>query len=283
MRRLLLFVILFGSMTIASCKIPVYTMSDKQVTEHYKNKKVKPVFRYLTYNSYRIYHAVVGDSSKPLLVYLHGAPGHWYSAMKLLDDTLLQKNFRMLSLDRAGFGKSNNGLSLPSIDKHVRYIEKLVKEYNVTGKKIYIIGSSYGGPIAASFVTQNPSLVQELYLLSPILDPSTEKMFWFSYLAKFGFINWLLPQSLNATSDEKSAHPAELRKLKPYLKNIRCKTYVIMGENDWIANPSNFTFAQRMLENAHEPVFIKLKNTGHTIVYRHADLLVDLLMHRQAF
>lgn len=283
MNKFLGCIILLLGIALNSCKLPIYTLSDKQVKEHYKNKKVKPVFAYLPHKNYRIYHAIIGDTSKPLLLYVHGAPGHWYSAIKLMDDTLLQKNFRMISVDRAGFGKSNNGLSMTSIDEHVRYLEEIVRKYNVPGRQIYLMGSSYGAPIAASFATQNQLLVKELYLISPLIDPSTEKMFWFSYVAKLGFVSWLLPQSLNATSDEKSVHPRELRKLKPYWKNIRSKTYVIMGAKDWIANPSNFTFAQKMLVNAYEPEFIRIDDIGHNVVYRRSDLIVNLLLHKQYF
>lgn len=142
---ILIYFILF---TVSSCKFPVYVLTDKKLKEHYKDRKIKPELKYLSYKNY--------------------------------------------------------------------HIEKIVKEYNASGRKIYLMGSSYGAPIAASFVTQNPDLVEELYLVSPVIDPATEFFFWFSYAAKLGPVNWLLPQSLNVTSDEKFAHRRELRKLKPH-------------------------------------------------------------------
>lgn len=87
--------------TVCSCKLPLRVMTDKQIDDHYKNKQTKPKLKYLNYKSYHIYHAIVGDSTKPLLIYVHGAPGAWYSSMRLLDDTLLQQNFRMIAVDRA--------------------------------------------------------------------------------------------------------------------------------------------------------------------------------------
>ncbi|MDP9229733.1 MAG: alpha/beta hydrolase, partial [Bacteroidota bacterium] len=228
-------------------------MTDKDLAQHYKGRITKPELKYLNYKNFHIYHAIVGNITKPLLIFIHGSPGAWYSYLRLMDDSLLQQNFRMISVDRVGFGKSNYGLSVPSIDEHVRYLEKIVNESNVSGQKIYLVGSSYGAPIAASFVTQNPDLVQELYLISPVIDPSTEKLFWFSYAAKIGPVSWWLPQNLNVTNDEKFAHRRELRRLKPFLKDITCKTYVIMGTKDWIADKSNFTYTQKMLVNAKDP------------------------------
>ena len=172
---------------------------------------------------------------------------------------------------------------MPSIDKHVRYLEKIVKEYNHTGQPIYMVGSSYGAPIVASFATQNPLLVKELYLVSPVIDPATEKMFWFSYMAKLSLINFWLPRSLTVTSDEKSAHKREMRKLKPHLKNIRSKTYVLMGAKDWLAHPSNFTYLQKMLVNARNPEFIMLENEGHTILSDRPGIVKNLLLNRKPY
>src|SRR5689334_9283693 len=97
-----------------SCHLP-QELTDAQIAKHYKDKPVKPKLKYLNYKSYHIHHAVVGDSTKPLLLFIHGAPGAWYSPIKLLDDPELQKNFRMVSIDRVGFGKSNYGKSEPSV------------------------------------------------------------------------------------------------------------------------------------------------------------------------
>src|SRR5438045_1423598 len=83
---------------LGSCHFPVRVLSDAEIAKHYKDQPIKPKLKYLTYKSYHIHHAVVGDSSKPLLLFIHGAPGAWYSPMKLLDDPQLQKNFRMVSL-----------------------------------------------------------------------------------------------------------------------------------------------------------------------------------------
>ena len=276
-----LFFVLFIAFATASCKLPAYVLSDKQIDDHYKNRKTKPKLKYIDYKSYHIYHAIVGDSTKPILLYIHGAPGAWYSSMRLLDDTVLQKNFRMISVDRVGFGKSNYGLAVTSIELHVRYLEKLISEYNIPGQKIYIMGSSYGAPIAAAFAMYNPTLVQELYLISPVLNPATEKIFWFSYMAKLSLVNMWLPPSWNVATDEKFAHRRELRKLKPLWKQITNKTYVIMGQKDWIADTSNLSYAKRMLVNSDHPEFYLLPNVGHGIIFQRSDVVKSLLLKKE--
>ena len=265
---------------LSSCKITA-VLSDRQIDNHFKNKTAKPIRKYLSYKEYHIHHVMLGDTTKPLLLLIHGAPGAWYSYLSLLDDPELQQNYHMISVDRIGFDKSNSGLAVTSIDEHVNYLKKIVDEYNLRGRKIYILGASYGAPIAAAFAMKYPDLAEELFLLSPVIDPSKEKIFWFSYMCKLSFINMWLDQSLNVATEEKFDHRSELRRLKPFWKNITCKTYVVMGKKDWIADTRNFDFAQKMLGNTNGAEFYMLENTGHGVLYQRPDLIKNLLLHHK--
>ena len=273
-------IIVLSTAAFSSCKIAA-SLSDRQINRHFKNQTAKPVRKYLSYKQYHIHHVSMGDASKPLLLFVHGAPGAWYSYLSMLDNPDLQANYHMISVDRIGFDKSNSGIAVTSIDEHVKYLEKIVEEYNTAGQKIYILGASYGAPIAAAFAMKNPDLVRELFLLSPVIDPSKEKIFWFSYLCRLSFINMWLEQSLNVATEEKFDHRHELRKLKPFWKNITCKTYVVMGKKDWIADPRNFEFAQKMLVNADGAEFYLIENSGHAVMQTRPDLIRKLLLHQK--
>jgi pimeloyl-ACP methyl ester carboxylesterase len=276
-------IILLAALPILSSCLGRFTLTDKEINKYYRGKMKRPEIKYLKYKEFHINTAAAGDTNKPLLLFIHGAPGTWFSYRQMLDDSALQKNFRMIAVDRVGFGKSHSGYSIASIKKHIPYLEKIIRENNNTGQKIYVLGSSYGGPIAAALAMYNPELVEELYLISPVINPASEKIFWFSYLGKLGFINWYIPPSLRVATDEKFKHRAQLRKLKPYWQNITAKTYVIMGEDDWIANPkSNLAFAQKQLVNARGSEFILLEKTGHTIVWQRPELIKNILLKKQS-
>jgi len=281
LQRLFRFITIITLLAFSACHVPVHVLTDEQISRHYANRPCKPEFKYLKYKNLRIHYAVVGDSAKPLLLVIHGSPGAWYSSMKLLDDSTLQRNFRMVSVDRLGYGKSNYGVAEPSVQKHVQYIERIVDKYNKDGK-IYLMGSSYGAAIAASFAMQHPDLVQELYLISPVIDPSKEKMFWFSYAGKLAAVSMVLPPYLNVASDEKFAHRRQLRGLEPHWGEIICKTYVLMGQKDWLASLENLDFAKKVLVNAATPEYYLLPNTGHAVIYQRSDLLVSLLLKQNS-
>ena len=267
---------------LSSCKITA-SLSDRQINKHFKEKGSKPLRKYISYKEYYIHHVILGDSAKPLLLFIHGAPGAWYSYLPFLNDPELQANYHMISVDRIGFDKSNSGLAVTSIDEHVNYLQKIVAEYNSTGKKISILGASYGAPIAAAFAMKNPELVEELFLVSPVIDPSTERIFWFSYACKLSFVNMWLERSLNVATEEKFDHRSELKKLKPFWKNITSKTYVIMGKKDWIADIKNFDFAQKMLVHADGAEFYMIEDAGHAILNQKPDLVKNLLLHRKVY
>lgn len=226
---------------------------------------------------------MLGDTAKPLLLFIQGAPGAWYSYLSFLNDPELQAEYHMISVDRIGFDKSNSGIAVTPVDEHMNYLQKIVGEYNSTGKRISVLGTSYGAPIAAAFAMNNPDLVKELFLISPIIDPSKERTFWFSYLCKFSFINMWLERSLNVATEEKFDHRSELRKLRPFWKNITSKTYVVVGKNDWIADTRNFDFALKMLTNPDGAEFYMIGDAGHAILNQKPDLIKNLLLHRKVY
>jgi pimeloyl-ACP methyl ester carboxylesterase len=268
--------------SFTACHYPVRILTDAQIEKHYRDRPVKPEIKYIVYKNLHIRYALVGDSTRPLLLIIHGAPGAWYSAMKLLDNADLQKNFRMIAIDRAGYGRSDYGVSEPSIQTHVEYLEKIVDEYS-HNEPIYIMGSSFGAPIAASFAMQHPQRIKELYLVSPVIDPASEKFFWFSYVGRLGFISMFLPGYLNVAGDEKFAHRSQLKALKPHWGEITAKTYVFMGKKDNLASLNNLEFARKHLVNARDPEFYLFENTGHAIIYQRSDFLISLLLKNNQF
>lgn len=87
-----------------------YIYTDKELSEHYYNKKIKPTYHQVSFLGKSIHYAKISrNDSLPLLIFIHGAPGAWYGYLNLMDDSLLQEHFSMIALDRLGDGKSNLG------------------------------------------------------------------------------------------------------------------------------------------------------------------------------
>jgi pimeloyl-ACP methyl ester carboxylesterase len=262
--------------TLSSC-LSRYIYTDKEIAEHYADKNTRPEFKYFQYGDKKIFHAVTGNPLKPLLVFIHGSPGAWYGYMNLMDDSTLQANFHMLAMDRLGYFKSRNGKAFLNVEEQANSIDSLIHFYNKENAPYILFGRSYGAPIAASIAAQNSPQVKHLYLISPAMDPSTEKFFWFSKIGKWKIIRMFLPKALNTATDEKYAHINEMKVLQSKLTKIECSTTVLTGSKDWIVDTSNFEYCKRELNSANA-LFIKLKNVGHLITYEKPDYIKKMLL-----
>jgi len=245
-------------------------MSESDVSVFYKTKRYKPQFRTYKTDNRTIHYAEVGNDSLPLLLFIHGAPGAWWGYIQLLDDSTLQKNFHMISVDRAGYGKSGYGLVEKSIEKQAQFLQPIIDSNK--SKAIYVVGRSFGAPVAAALVANNPTKVNSLLLLGADLDPEKERFWWFSFFGRLDLIRWVLPNSMNVATDEKYSRAFELRKMIPKWAKITVPTTLMHGADDWMVDTSNIYFAKKMLKNAPLRTFI-LPQTGHVVSSERPDLL----------
>jgi pimeloyl-ACP methyl ester carboxylesterase len=259
-----------------------YMRSDQELSEHYKTQEVKPNYRTLPFCKRTIHYSVMSKcDTLPLLVFVHGAPGAWYGYMNLMDDTLLQKNYKMVSVDRLGYGKSGYGHAELSTEQQALSIQTVIDAENSSSKKVVLFGRSYGAPITAWLAINHPEQVEKLYMISPVIDPEKEKFFWFSAAGKWKPVQWLLPTLLNVATAEKYSHEREMALMLPQWENLFVPTVVITGDNDHIADTANFSFAKKHLVHC-DTTLIQLKNVGHLVTQERPDLIKTLLLDAQA-
>lgn len=255
-----------------------FIYSDKELAQHYQNKKVKPTYHKINFLNRHVHYAKVSlNDTLPLLVFIHGAPGFWYGYMNLMDDSLLQTKYKMISVDRLGYGKSGYGKAELSTQMQALSILEIVEQENKSNKKVALLGRSYGAPIAAWLAINYPQNIDKLFMVSPVIDPQHEKFYWFSGIGKWKLTQLFLPDVLNVATKEKYAHITEMKKMQNKWKNLYVPSYVLTGENDNIADTANFSFAKKFLTN-NNVYFNKLKNTGHLITYERAGYVKELLM-----
>lgn len=259
-----------------------YIYTDQELEEHYKDRALKPVYKRLDFLGRKLHYATISHSDTlPLLVFVHGAPGAWYGYLNLMDDSLLQTRFKMVSLDRLGYGKSNYGKAELSVQMQALEVKRIIEEENTTGKKVFLVGRSYGAPIVAWYAIHYPQLVEKLFMVSPVIDPDKEKFYWFSGVGKLGLVQAMLPDLLNVATKEKYSHAGEMKKMLPKWEKLYSTTFVITGANDKLADTANFSFAKRNLVNCRG-TFIKLENTGHQVTRQHPELIKELLLREES-
>lgn len=257
-----------------------YIYTDSELTQHYEQKKLKPCYKEVSFLGKKIHYAVMcKNDSLPLLIMVHGAPGAWYGYMNLMDDTLLQQKYKLIAIDRLGYGKSDYGTAETSTQVQSLALKAIIDNENFTNKKIVILGRSYGAPIAAWFSIHYPQRVERLFMISPVMDPQNEKFYWFSNIGTWKPVQWMLPKMLNVATEEKYSHQHEMTLMLPEWKKLYTPTFVITGANDKIADTCNYSFAKCHLNNCPS-VFLKLENAGHLITKEQPELIRDLLLEK---
>lgn len=226
-----------------------FRMSKTEIDSYFKDKEIKGVLKQYDLDKRRITYLIAGDSTKPLVVFVHGSPGSLSAFIDFLADTALLKRAQLVTLDRPGFGASNFGYAEPSLKKQVALLEPILRERK-NNRPIILVGHSLGGPFIARMAIDYPELVDGLVMVAPSIAPELEPYEWFRAPMATPFIKWLLPRSIRASNDE-------IYKLKPQLqdmillwKDIRIPVIVIQGTKDSLVDPGNASFAKKMIINA---------------------------------
>jgi pimeloyl-ACP methyl ester carboxylesterase len=273
----LLFVISSISLLASCASRFMFTLSDADVKRRYANTDAKPSFRYIPTEVGNVYCVTKGDSTKPPLVLVHGAPGHWYSSMHFLDDKDLLKKYFIITYDRPGYGHSYHGYSVPYIDAQTAVLRTILEQLGKQNDSLTLLGRSYGTPIAARYAMVYPQYMRKLFLIASTVDPKNEKYFWFSYANLLTPINHWMPHELNSATDEKFIHAQQLRSIEKDWNKITTPTYIMHGKNDNIADTINAYYAQRMINNADTKLYM-IDNTKHNVAIIRRDMVKKLLL-----
>ena len=165
------------------------------------------------------------------------------------DDSIIRKTFRVLAVDRPGYGYSGFGDPEPSIRKQAEMIRPLLDSLHSVSRPLIIAAGSYGASIACRLAMDHPGLVDGLVLTGPSLGPGLERYFWFTSIIEHWSIRWFIPRIFKSANTEKVHHRRELEQMLPYWKNIKIPVAYVQGEHDDIVDTANAGFARRQLVN----------------------------------
>jgi pimeloyl-ACP methyl ester carboxylesterase len=254
-------------------------MTEKEIKEHYRNKPVKPTYFTIKNDSVSLFCATTGSDTLPPLLLVHGAPGAWYGSRNLLDDTVVQKQYHIIAVDRLGYNKSKfkgKRTAVTSIETQAVAIHEALR-LNRSTKTGVVMGSSFGGPIAAKIAIMYPDRFHHLVMLAPAIDPENEKYWWFHHFIRGGLIRALMPKFVNNATDEKFAHVRELQKLLPEWSKLSIPITMVQGGADNIVYPSNLDFARKQL-TGKPAEFVYLPGSGHLIRSQNPDLVRSIVL-----
>ena len=104
------------------------------------------------------------DSTRPVIVLLHGSPGHSQDFSALAP--ALAQQFRLIAPDLPGFGDSTHDIPDYSIRAHARYVLALLDQLHV--QRAHLVGFSMGGGVVLNLTDIAPERVASITMLSAI-------------------------------------------------------------------------------------------------------------------
>jgi len=235
--------------------------AEKEFAKHHASFKSE----YYNIQNRTLHYVVTGKDSFPTLIFIHGSPGNWDVFKEYLLDSSLQQHYRMISVDRPGFGYSDFGKAMNLDDQSSLISEAL--EHIQNGKPICLVGYSFGGPLVIKLTAVNHNLpVTNVITLAGAFDPSQEKSEnWLITLDRTP-LRYFLPGATRASNAELLLFKHDVEELPGDLHKVTCKVLIMHGTKDDVVPVGNSIFAYKNLTNAKDVKVVLFEDANHYLV-----------------
>lgn len=278
MKRISLYTVLLLLVWIllAQCFIMRERWSDQKAYSVFGAKDV-PLQLYDTVIQNRhLHYAVCGSDSLPTLVFIHGSPGSWMHYMKYMWDADLRKKFRIVAIDRPGFGYSGFGKAM-HLQEQCNIISPVLQQLK-SGRPLFLAGHSMGGPVAVKLAADNPGLVNTLVIIAGAIDIKQEGRETWRHIMNVRPLYWCLPGAFAPSNTELLYLKKDLLPLQDDFKNITCHVLFVHGDKDTWVPIKNIAFGEKMLVNAASVTADTLPGADHQIPWKNRDALKTILL-----
>lgn len=243
----------------------------------YAEKKLSPKIGYLNILNHKVRYFILGKDSLPTILMIHGAPGSFSVFDKIIMDSTLLKQARIVTFDRPGYGYSEFGKPMVCLDSQCRIISNVIDTL-IPSKDFEIMAVSYGGPIACKLALQYKNRVKGLVLGAPAIAPGLETTFDISYPMTWFPTKWIFPRMLRVATKEKFAHKQELEKIEGNYQNLNIPIIYIQGMNDGVVSPTTADFVKKNFNQLPYLEINMIPNQKHFLSFPQKDRLVDAMV-----
>ncbi len=257
-----------------------------------------------------VHYQEFGDASDPTLILIHGYTASTY-VWHTVAPMFAAENFHIIAVDLLGFGYSDKPAWFEySIVSQARMIERFMDRMGI-GRAV-LVGSSYGGAVAATVALDYPERVGKLVLVDAVINDEAKKRSILKLSSIFGlgeivapflldskrFLryrmkNTIAPQNHHLITQERidsshrplnaaNAHHSVLSSARNWDANriekdaylINQPTLIVWGEEDQVIPLRNGEKLQQEILNSR--LFV-LKDCGHVPQEEKPDHFVELV------
>lgn len=248
---------------------------------------------------HEVHYVTAGDpNSNRLIVLLHGFGASAFSYKQVLE-TLSELGY-VIAYDRAAFGFTERPtkweLNPYGTPGQLQVLDELVEKFR-KNKKVYLVGHSAGGSIAASYTIDNQDKLSGVVLFAPAVLTSGGAPSWLNWIFSIPQINHVGPKLVTTiatsglnilyssyydeskvTQDTLAGYTAPLKivgwekafwefnkasrdtSVSDRLAEISIPTLVITGDTDRIVSPQDSEKVSRLISGSQ---LVVIPQTGH--------------------
>jgi pimeloyl-ACP methyl ester carboxylesterase len=261
---------------LSQCVLMKNRWSDDKAYKIFSRKKVPLIIHDTVVNNSHLHYAISGSDTLPTLVFIHGSPGSWMNYAKYMWDSSLQKKFRMVALDRPGFGYSNFGKALHLREQCAIILPVLNSLQN--GRLMYLFGHSMGGPVVVQLAASRPELFAGIIIAAGAIDVEQEEPETWRKIMSHKPLYWALPGAFAPSNTELLYLKKDLVPLQDEFKKVTCKVHFIHGTKDTWVPFENVAFGKRMMKNAESISVDTIAGADHQIPWKNRDHITNELL-----
>lgn len=253
-----------------------FRMSDEAASKKFAQSGVPLKIHRLNVNHRTLHYTKTGQDSLPTIVFVHGSPGSWDAFEAFMRDQLLLGKYRMISVDRPGFGYSNFGDAMHLQDQSMIINALFEKEQN--GKPVYLVGHSLGGPLIVQMAVDKPGYFDALVILAGSIDPKQETPERWRPLLMNNPLKFLVPGAMRPSNDELWYLKKDLKILAPLMSQVRTRVFIVHGDKDILVPYANMAFGVKAFTNVKSLDTLTIPGANHFIPWSHYKTVRSVLL-----
>jgi pimeloyl-ACP methyl ester carboxylesterase len=276
-------------------------------------RKYPPIGRFLDVNGVRLHYIERGQGEPVVLIHGNGTMIQDFTVSGLVDR--LAERFRVIVIDRPGYGYSSRPRQLWTPRAHARLFQGALEQLGVT--RAMVFGHSWGTLVAIALALEFPSLVRglvlgsgyyfatvraDVFLLSPpaipiigdalrytisplvaraMLPGMIKRMFQPAAVPErfdrlFPKELMLRPLQLRAAAEDAALMTPTAMELEQHYREIRTPVTIITGADDQIADVGRQS--ERLHQELASSEFIALPGLGHMIHHLAPDAVASAIV-----
>lgn len=253
-----------------------FRISDSKAKAEFDKLGLSISFHYIKVDDIALHYAKAGTADKPTLFFVHGSPGSWDAFKMYMQDTLLLKHFRIISIDRPGFGYSDFGRARNLLEQ-ASMIHSVIEKVD-NKKPVHLVGHSIGAPVIVQMAQDQPDRYASLTLLSGSISPEHEPKEYWRYLFMYTPLNLLMPGAFRPSNKEIIYFKKELYRIDSGYHQLKLPVTFIHGEADKWVPVKNVDYGKKKLANNPAVHVQIIPGAGHFIPWENYDLIKSHLM-----